>query len=226
MPKANAQPARVEPDGVPSDPEPSGPASGTRRRLLDAAARAIASHGWGSVTTRQVAAIAGVNPALVHYHFASMAALRREAALAVLLAQTEPPTAVLLGADDPADGVRRCLDALAALDPDADHVVVLYETMLAATRDHELRADLDAALAGFRAAIAERLTEAGAADPAGSAATLAAALDGAFLHRLITPDFDVTALAPTLIAGLALPGRDRAASPGRARPSGRGGRSR
>ncbi len=53
----------------------------TSERLAAAAVQLIAEDGWAAVTTRRVAERAGVNQGLVHYHYGSVAALRREAAL-------------------------------------------------------------------------------------------------------------------------------------------------
>jgi len=44
----------------------------TRIDLLDAAARLLVEEGYGAVTSRRVAARAGVNPALVHYYYGTM----------------------------------------------------------------------------------------------------------------------------------------------------------
>jgi len=49
-----------------------GTSSGTRALLLDAAERLLLSEGYAAVTSRRVAADAGVKPQLVHYYFASM----------------------------------------------------------------------------------------------------------------------------------------------------------
>jgi AcrR family transcriptional regulator len=43
--------------------------SGTREAILDAARRAFAEHGYQQATIREVAGIAGVDPALVHHYF-------------------------------------------------------------------------------------------------------------------------------------------------------------
>lgn len=43
--------------------------SDTRRALLDATARVMLDEGHGAATSRRVAAVAGVKPALVHYYF-------------------------------------------------------------------------------------------------------------------------------------------------------------
>lgn len=49
----------------------------TREQLLDAAERLLLDEGYAAVTSRRVGAEAGVNPALVHYHFGSMDDLLR-----------------------------------------------------------------------------------------------------------------------------------------------------
>ena len=47
-------------------------ATDTREGLLDAAEALLLTEGYAAVTSRRVGAGAGVNPALVHYHFGSM----------------------------------------------------------------------------------------------------------------------------------------------------------
>ena len=46
--------------------------SGNRKALLDAAQALMVEEGYGAVTTRRVAAKAGLKPQLVHYYFESM----------------------------------------------------------------------------------------------------------------------------------------------------------
>src|SRR5690606_21688674 len=48
------------------------PDSKTRTRLLDAAERLLLREGYASVTSRRVAAEAGLKPQLVHYYFRTM----------------------------------------------------------------------------------------------------------------------------------------------------------
>lgn len=56
-----------------SHPEiPSSPHGATAQALLDAAERLLVEVGHGGVTTRRVAAEAGVNQGLVHYYFGSI----------------------------------------------------------------------------------------------------------------------------------------------------------
>ncbi len=202
MPKTDAQRAKRGPEA------PTPPAAGerTRERLLAAAVSGIARDGWGGVTTRGVAELAAVNPGLVHYHFGSMAALRREAAMWALQREVSAPTAALLEAPSIAAGLRGCLDAVAAIDPASEMASVLYEAMLAAARDDELRQELRRALDAFRNVLAARIEQEHGAEPAASAALVAAALDGVLLHRLVDSEFDAGALAEPLVHALLLPG--------------------
>ncbi|MFD1796969.1 TetR/AcrR family transcriptional regulator [Paracoccus aurantiacus] len=55
----------------------SGP-SETRRKLLEAAVRLFSEHGFRAVSVRQIAAAAGVNSALVNYHYGSKDSLIEE----------------------------------------------------------------------------------------------------------------------------------------------------
>ncbi len=54
-------------------------AADARERILDAACDVIAEHGIEDVRIARIATIAGVSPALVHYHFATREALLAEA---------------------------------------------------------------------------------------------------------------------------------------------------
>ncbi len=54
-------------------------ADDTRDRLLDAAAQTLAEVGIASTSARTIGARAGVNPALIYYHFDSLAGLLVEA---------------------------------------------------------------------------------------------------------------------------------------------------
>jgi AcrR family transcriptional regulator len=54
-------------------------APGARERILDAACDVIAEQGIDDVRIARIATVAGVSPALVHYHFATREALLAEA---------------------------------------------------------------------------------------------------------------------------------------------------
>ncbi|UGQ12596.1 TetR/AcrR family transcriptional regulator [Yinghuangia sp. ASG 101] len=83
---------------APARPRRDAPEPKTRTALVNAAMKVILDEGYAAVTTRRVAAEAGVNPALVHYHFRTiddlfLAVFRRgaEAHLARLQAAAEGP---------------------------------------------------------------------------------------------------------------------------------------
>lgn len=111
----------------------------TRDRLLAAPRTVIVAEGWGAVTTRRVAEVAGVGAGLVHYHAGSVEALRE--AIAELLrryraglteqlrtaglAEPEATAALVDGAL-----LQRSLDPRLDLEP----VVALLSTQLRAVR--------------------------------------------------------------------------------------------
>lgn len=49
--------------------------SQSRARLIDAARQQFSLHGYSATTTRDIAAVAGVNPAMIRYYFGSKAGL-------------------------------------------------------------------------------------------------------------------------------------------------------
>lgn len=187
MPKADAQGAA---------------AASTKDALLAAAATAIARDGWTGATTRRVATLAGVNQGLVHYHFGSMADLRRQAAVRVLTQEVEGPMAALMAPGPIAEALVECLRLIGHVDPRSDASLVLLEAMLAATRDPEVGPLLRAALDAAREQLAARIAEAGGRQPDASATVIIAALDGLLLHRVVDADLDPVALAGPLLAAL------------------------
>jgi len=180
---------------------------GTRERLLTAAIELIAEAGWGGVTTRAVAERAGVNQALVHYHYRSVAGLLREAAYASMSATFEPVMLRLVEAGDPVTALRGMFGGLADLDPGAPESKVVAEAAMQAVRDPELGAQVRQMLAQFRLELAGRLAGAQAegwlgasADTAALAVALTAMLDGLALHRLIDQGLEVGAASAAVLA--------------------------
>jgi AcrR family transcriptional regulator len=167
-----------------------------RRRLLAAAVALIVERGWGGVSTRVLAERAGLAPGLVHYHFASLPALLAEAAVGAMR------TAVAaLDRDQASDGAETVDLLLAAVDhyTGQDPTSLLFvETYLAATRDEELRRAVAGVLAGVRDRLATRLADHGVPDARGTAAVLAAAVDGILLHRALDPTLTAATVAPVL----------------------------
>jgi AcrR family transcriptional regulator len=73
---ANERPRRVPASR--SRPATAGAAAGTRARLVAAAAVEFAAHGFAGANVDRIARAAGVNKAMIYYHFRSKADLYRE----------------------------------------------------------------------------------------------------------------------------------------------------
>lgn len=169
-----------------------------RARLLAAARELIGELGWNAVSTRTLAERAGVRSGLVHYHFDSLQALLRHAALAEVQRMLDDTRALLAEATSPSDGIERML-----LDLDqyngADSASLLFvETYLAATRDHELRQGMSAVVADFRDSLTEALTRSGHPSPQAAASAVMALFDGFVLHKGLDPGLSAEQVAPLL----------------------------
>jgi len=195
MPKANAQSTRTI--------TPSGDA--TRARLLDAAATLVAERGWGSVTTRAVAERAGVNQALVHYHFGNMEHLLGDAVMARLQPVVEGLAEELLDDRPFVDGIGRTMRLLDQFDLESESGVLMAEALLRATRDERIAAAMGGVVGSWTAMLEPRIRtaqergvirddiEAGAL-----ARVLAAIFDGYLIQRMADPSTDSQAAATTI----------------------------
>lgn len=169
-----------------------------RLRLLSTAAELIAELGWAAVSTRTLAERAGVAPGLVHYHFPSLQALLRDAAMGMISDLLSAAEAMLDNArtvDAGIDTMLASLDAYTGSDPTS---LLFTETYLAATRDEVLRRDLAALVAEFRRQLSRWLAVHGASAPDDTAAVLAAAIDGVMLHRALDPQLTSSVVAPLM----------------------------
>jgi AcrR family transcriptional regulator len=169
-----------------------------RLHLLSTAATLIAELGWNAVSTRTLAERAGVTPGLVHYHFPSLQALLRDAALGMMSDLLSSTEALFEDARTLDAGVDVMLSSLDAYNG-SDHTSLLFaETYLAATRDETLRCELVAVVAEFRQQLARWLFEHGASTPDATASVLTAAIDGVILHRALNPALTPSAVTPLL----------------------------
>ena len=173
--------------------------------LLAATATAIARNGWSAITTRQVAALAGVNPALVHYHFGSMDALRHEAALKAMAEEIEGPMGALLADVPLPDAIAACVDSVARIDTESDRFALLYEVLLEGGRDPQMRAVLAQAYDVFRAALAGRVRQAGGRIPKERPSSSPRPSTASCCIGWSSRDLDVMGLTSTLVAALQIP---------------------
>jgi AcrR family transcriptional regulator len=188
----------------------------TRERILRATVELMAEIGIDRVRTRAIADRAGVNPALVHYHFRSVPALVMEAAEDALLRELGPSIEVFQSGATIGESVRAILEWIESNGERSPGSAILAEAMVKATRSSSFRRWTTRASRRFRAAIRTRLEAARRAgelapdlDLDATALLLAAALDGLLFHRLVDPKLDVVQAAAPL--GALLRGR-----PGRA----------
>jgi AcrR family transcriptional regulator len=174
------------------------PERSTRERILEATVALMAEIGIDRVRTRAVAERAGVNPALVHYHFGSMSALVLEAAEYALIHELGPSIDAFAAGSTIQDGI---VAILAWIEDEGrtPGSTILAEAMVRSTRDPAFRDWSTHASRRFRALILQRLQmalDAGEIDRSldieSTAVLLAAVLDGLLFHRLVDPELDVS----------------------------------
>lgn len=164
---------------------------------MESAVVELAEKGWGGLRTREVADRAGVNKALVHYHFGSIDSLRLEVVAFLMTDVVNEAASVLIEAPTLALGIRRFGETLDRFRSDDPGSVVLMEAMLHSPRDERLESILLRALAFYEEALRQRIeTDANAdrlpagVDSSGLATALTALLDGLVLHAYMRPDVD------------------------------------
>lgn len=171
----------------------------TRLRLVEAAVSLIGTSGWAAATSRAVADAAGVNSALVHYHFGSIEQLRRDALVHATTTEAGRAVEAIIGAPDVLAGVVAGMRVLAEHPGEvSEGERVIVEGMVQAMRDDELRALFAEALGAIREMIAVRIAEAQEAglvradiDARELAVGLAGLIDGLMLHLYIQPEVPV-----------------------------------
>lgn len=169
-----------------------------RERLLTAARELIAEVGWSGVSTRVLAERAGVRYGLVHYHFESLQALLRQAALEAMADMLDGTAALLGEAASPADGVEAMLTELDRYSGSDPASLLFVEGYLAATRDDELHAGMGELVARFRIALATSFADAGHRSPDAAARLVMAVFDGFVLHKGLDPELTGVRIAPLL----------------------------
>jgi len=172
----------------------------TRQKLIDGAMETIRTHGIAGVSARTVAASAGVNQALVFYHFGSVDDLLSEACLSATRARVEryrERLAAVATVRDLLDVGRRLHEEERAL----GNVTVLAQLLAGAQSDGRLAGSTAEALglwvAEIKAVLARVLARtplADLADPACLAAAVSAAFIGLELFEGVDPVGAIAAL--------------------------------
>lgn len=167
-----------------------------RTRILDAAARVLAQHGYEGATIKEIARAAGVAPGLVHYYFEGKDQLfaemlqaesrRYTAAMTALAAQVPPEALVERALTEPRERVAR----------QPEWYRLRAELVAQALHNPALAPGMRELLAGGRdgiAAVAQQALGETGSDPQALAAVLLACFDGLANQKLIDPSLDLDA---------------------------------
>ncbi|MEX1345185.1 MAG: TetR/AcrR family transcriptional regulator [Candidatus Limnocylindrales bacterium] len=205
MPKAHDQ----------TSPEKGSGGEPTRRRLLTASAELVVERGWGAVTTRAVAKRAGVNQALVHYHFGSIETLRRESVVSRLMPAIGALAEELLDDRPLPESMHRVMRHIDDFDLGTETGVLMAEALLQATRDPAVAGAMGGVMDSWSELLGPRIVKAQERGVVRSdipaqhlAPLLASFLDGYLIQRMADPAFDPVVAADTLNALLAAPSED------------------
>src|SRR5256886_1182520 len=165
----------------------------TKERLVDGALRAVRTHGIAGVSARTVAAAAGVNQALVFYHFGTL----DELLTAACQSATEQRVAAYRDRLHAVGSLRDLLDLGRTLHEEEraqGNVTVLAQLLAGAQTDERLAAPVAAALRLWTdeiETVLRRVLDAsalrGLADPAGLANAVSAAFIGLELYEGVDP---------------------------------------
>ncbi|TDC68040.1 TetR family transcriptional regulator, partial [Micromonospora sp. KC606] len=176
--------------------------AGTRQKLIDGALAAIRAHGIAGVSARTVAAAAGVNQALVFYHFGTVDELLAEACRSV----TEARVAVYRDRFAAVRSLRELLDVgrdLHAQEHAQGNVAVLAQLLAGAQADARLAEPTAAALRLWTAeieAVLRRLLRDSPAAPVAEPAGLARAISAAFVGLELFEGVDAAGARDALAA--------------------------
>lgn len=165
----------------------------TRQRLIDGAIKTIRTHGYAGTSARTIATTAGVNQALVFYHFGSVHDLLLAASLAATQARVDPFAERLEQVTD----LRQLLELGRALHDEErarGNVTVLAQMLAGAQADPTLAEPTAAALqlwiTPIEAALRRLLADSPVAelvDPAGLARAVSAGFIGLELYEGVDP---------------------------------------
>jgi AcrR family transcriptional regulator len=120
-------------------------ATDTKQRLRDAALLTVRERGIAGVSARTVAANAGVNQAVIYYHFGSLHALLEDASLHATAARVATYRARFAEVDS-LDGLVEVARELHAEEAELGNVTVLAQMLAGAQTDEQLAPSTSAAL--------------------------------------------------------------------------------
>src|SRR5262245_48868225 len=177
-------------------------ATATRQRLIDGALEAIRRHGIAAISARTIATTAGVNQALIFYHFGSMPGLLAEACQQETEVRIEHYRA-RLGAVNSLDELLDLGRRLHAEEQKLGNVAILAQLLAGAGRDKQLAPAVSGALRLWTAEIEKVLARLLAGSPFASVIDipgLATCISAAFIGIELFDGVDTAAATNALDA--------------------------
>jgi len=174
----------------------------TKERILATTIDLLERDGWDSVTVRKIGAEAGVNIALVNYHFGSKTNLKLAALDAALQAMVTPPAGDIPDGPDGDDWLEELVHVALGTGRLGGRSRMFESAVAAALHDPDLAARMRPMLVRSRSQLAGWIESAVAAgqmsagtDAEALAVVLTAMLDGLWIQQIIDPAIDVDRVA-------------------------------
>jgi len=174
----------------------------TKERILATTIDLLERDGWDSVTVRKIGAEAGVNIALVNYHFGSKTNLKLAALEAALQDTIAPPAGDMPGERHGDDWLGDLVQAALGTGGPDGRRRMFQSAVAAALHDPDLAARMRPMLVRSRSQLAGWIESAVAAgqmsagtDAEALAVVLTAMLDGLWIQQIIDPAIDVDRVA-------------------------------
>jgi AcrR family transcriptional regulator len=174
----------------------------TKERILAATIDLLERDGWDSVTVRKIGAEAGVNIALVNYHFGSKTNLKLAALEAALHDTVAPREGATPDGPDGGDWLEELVHVALGTGGPGGRSRMFESAVAAALHDPDLAARMRPMLVRSRSQLAGWIESAVAAgqisagtDAEALAVVLTAMLDGLWIQRIIDPAIDVDRVA-------------------------------
>lgn len=159
----------------------------TRRRLMDATRDLVVKNGWSSTSSRAIADRAGVNQALINFHFNGKAGLFR-ATLERCVDEIEADFGPWMAASSLAGYIDKCIESIPRVRRNKNFKF-LFVAMLEGAHDAEIKKAVIHQVRAFRDGLGVFLENQGLSeeDVARYAAIMAAAMDGLMIHFMLDP---------------------------------------
>jgi AcrR family transcriptional regulator len=162
----------------------------TRRRLMDATRDLVVAKGWSAASSRAIAERAGVNQALINFHFDGKAGLFRET-LDRCVSQIENQFGPWMAATSLSAYFDTCVKSVPGVRRNKNFRF-LFAAMLEGAHDSEIKAAVVEQVHAFREGLRTFLVGQGLPeeDVGRHTTIMAAAMDGLMIHFMLDPSTD------------------------------------